>query len=106
MLTGLITFAFVVIHLAQLRWPRPADGTEGAALHAVLQQPLNLVLYGAGACAIGLHLLHGAEAAHRNLGWLTPTNSSALRLGGCLLAALVSAGFLFSSVGFAIGGAA
>ena len=106
MLTGLITFAFVVIHLQQLRWPRPADGAEGAALHAVLQQPLNLVLYGAGACAIGLHLLHGSEAAHRSMGWLTPTNSSALRLGGWLLAGLVSAGFLFSSVGLAIGGAA
>ena len=40
----------------------------------VLQQPLSLVVYAAGSLAIGLHLLHGAEAAHRNLGLLTPTN--------------------------------
>ena len=105
-LTGVITLCFALVHLQQLRWTRPADGAESAALIAVLQQPLNLVLYIGGSIAIGLHLLHGTEAAHRSLGWLNPANKSVLRQGGRLLAAFISAGFLLSSLGLAMGVAA
>ena len=37
-------------------------------LQQVLQQPLSLVVYAAGGLVLALHLLHGAEAAHRSLG--------------------------------------
>jgi succinate dehydrogenase / fumarate reductase cytochrome b subunit len=69
----------------------------------VLQQPISLAVYGLGALAIGLHLVHGAEAAHRSLGWLNPANKSAIRFGGRLLAALLSGGFLLISLGLALG---
>ena len=69
---GLISLGFLALHLQQLRWPRPADGLERELLQQVLRQPLSLAVYAAGSLAIGLHLLHGTEAAHRNLGLLTP----------------------------------
>ena len=103
---GLVTLVFLVIHLQQLRWPRPADGGERDALQAVLEHPTSLILYVAAAVALGLHLLHGAEAAHRSLGWLTPANSLILRQGGRLIAALIGGGFLLISVGIAWGIAA
>ena len=103
---GLISLGFLGLHLRQLRWPRPADGLEREVLQQVLLQPVSLVVYAAGSLAIGLHLLHGAEAAHRNLGWLTPANGPSLRWGGRLLASLIGAGFLLISLGLALGGVA
>ncbi len=92
-LAGVTLLGFLVLHLLQLRWPRPAAGAELAALRAVLQQPLSLVLYAAAALALALHLLHGTEAAHRSLGLLDPQNGRRIRLAGRGLALLLGAGF-------------
>ena len=100
---GLTTLGFLVLHLQQLRWPRPAVGEEAAMLIQVLQNPWNAALYAAAAVALALHLLHGAEAAHRSLGWLTPHNSGALRAGGGFLAALIGGGFLTVTLVLALG---
>ena len=100
---GLTTLGFLVLHLQQLRWPRPAVGKEAATLIQVLQNPWNAALYAAAAVALALHLLHGAEAAHRSLGWLTPHNSGALRAGGSFLAALIGGGFLTVTLVLALG---
>ena len=105
-MAGLLTLAFLVVHLNQLRWPRPAAGQEGAVLSSVLQQPLNALVYAAAALVLALHLLHGTEAAHRSLGWLNPANRSALRTGGRLLATMIGGGFLLISLSLALGGAA
>ena len=102
-IAGVITLGFLGLHLQQLRFPRPMDGHEREALVHVLHQPLSLAVYGLGALAIGLHLVHGTEAAHRSLGWLDPANKSAIRFGGRLLAALLSGGFLLISLGLALG---
>ena len=106
LVAGLITLGFLTLHLQQLRWPRPADGLEREVLLQVLLQPINLVVYAAGSLAIGLHLLHGAEAAHRNLGLLNPTNGPSIRWGGRLLASGIGGGFLLISLGLALGGLA
>jgi succinate dehydrogenase / fumarate reductase cytochrome b subunit len=82
-----------VLHLAQLRWHRPAAGAELAAVLAVLQAPWCLTLYTLAGAAAGLHLLHGGESALRRLGLLEPANAAALRLGGRGLALLLGAGF-------------
>ena len=103
---GLITLGFLALHLQQLRWPRPADGLEREVLQQVLLQPISLVIYAAGSLAIGLHLLHGTEAAHRNLGLLTPANGTGIRWGGRLLASGIGGGFLLISLGLALGGLA
>ena len=103
---GLFTLGFLALHLQQLRWPRPADGIELEVLQRLLQQPTTLVMYAAGSLAIGLHLLHGAEAAHRNLGLLTPANGTSIRWGSRLLASGIGGGFLLISLGLALGGLA
>ena len=103
---GVVTLGFLALHLQQLRWPRPSDGLEREVLQQVLRQPISLVVYAAGSLAIGLHLLHGAEAAHRNLGLLSPANSPNIRWGGRLLAMVIGGGFLLISLGLALGGLA
>lgn len=90
---GLVLLAFLGLHLAQLRWVRPADGAELAAVVQALAAPGVPLLYLAAAGALGLHVLHGSEAAHRRLGWLDPTNAGAIRLGARGLALLLAAGF-------------
>ena len=104
MAAGVITLGFLALHLQQLRWPRPSDGLERELLQQVLQQPISLVVYAAGSLAIGLHLLHGAEAAHRNLGLLSPANGPSIRWGGRLLATVIGGGFLLISLALAVGG--
>ena len=103
MAAGVITLGFLALHLQQLRWPRPSDGLERELLLQVLQQPISLVVYAAGSLAIGLHLLHGAEAAHRNLGLLNPANGPSIRWGGRLLASGIGGGFLLISLGLTLG---
>ena len=105
-IAGVITLGFLSLHLLQLRWPRPADGLEREVLQQVLRQPISLMIYAAGSVAIGLHLLHGAEAAHRNLGLLTPANGPSIRWGGRLLASVIGGGFLLICLGLALGGLA
>ena len=101
-LAGVITRGVIGLHLQLRRFPRPTEGHEREAVVHVLQQPFSLAVYCLGALAIGLHLVHGAEAAHRSLGWLDPSNKSSIRLGGRMLAARVSGGFLLISVGLAL----
>jgi succinate dehydrogenase / fumarate reductase cytochrome b subunit len=102
-IAGVLTLGFLGLHLQQLRFPRPMDGHEREALVHVLQQPFSLALYCLCALTIGLHLIHGAEAAHRSLGWLDPSNKSSIRFGGRMLAVLLSGGFLLISLGLGLG---
>lgn len=90
---GAALLAFLGVHLAQLRWVRPADGGELAGVVQALAAPGVPLLYLAAAGALGLHVLHGSEAAHRRLGWLDPINAGAIRLGARGLALLLAAGF-------------
>lgn len=91
--SGALLLLFLVVHIGQLRWHRPAAGAELAAVLAVLQAPWCLTLYAVAGAAAGLHLLHGTESAVRRLGMLEPANGAALRLGGRGLALLLGAGF-------------
>ncbi len=100
---GVGLLLFLAVHLGQLRWPRPSEGAERAALEAVLRQPAMLILYLAAAAAVGLHLLHGSEAAHRSLGLLDAGNGPRIRLGGRLLALVVATGFAAVTVALALG---
>ena len=90
---GALLLLFLAVHLLQLRWHRPAEGQELAALLAVLRSPASLALYGAGSLAAGLHLFHGHEAAHRSLGLLDPANGARIRALGRLVALLLGGGF-------------
>jgi succinate dehydrogenase / fumarate reductase cytochrome b subunit len=83
----------LVVHLAQLRWHRPAAGQELPALQAVLAQPASLLLYGIAGLAVALHLIQGVEAAHRSLGLLEPSSATSIRRWGRFAALLLGGGF-------------
>lgn len=104
-LSGALLLLFLAVHLAQLRWPRPPAGAELAALAAALSSPFALALYGAAGLAVGLHLLHGVESAHRGLGLLEPANGPAIRLAGRGLALLLGGGFALLPLALALRGA-
>ena len=95
---GVLLLLFLVVHLRQLRLPRPASGAELATLQATLSQPLSLALYLAAAVALALHLFQGAESAHRSLGLLDPANVGRIRFVGRLLAVLLAGGFALVAV--------
>jgi succinate dehydrogenase / fumarate reductase cytochrome b subunit len=91
--TGSLLLLFLVVHLLQLRWQRPAAGEELQTLLTVLESPASLALYVTGSLAVGLHLFHGHEAAHRSLGLLDPGNGARIRQVGRLLALGLGGGF-------------
>lgn len=101
--SGALLLLFLVVHLAQLRWVRPPDGGELAAVRAVLAQPQGWVLYGAAGLALALHLFQGVESAHRSLGLLDGANAGLLRWLGRLVAVLVGGGFCLVSLALAWG---
>jgi len=88
-----VLLVFLVVHLNQLRWPRPGPALEMARLAEALSAPWALVLYGAAGLAVGLHLFHGGEAAHRSLGLLEPANAGRIRRATRALALVVGGGF-------------
>ena len=90
---GLILLGFLVVHLLQLRWPRPPAGEELLALRVLLSAPANVGLYLLAAVAVSLHVFHGGEAAHRSLGLLDPANGFRIRHVFRVLALLVGGGF-------------
>ena len=100
--SGSVLLVFLVVHLRQLRWPRPGPGEELARLLQALDQPWALVLYGAAGLALGLHLFHGGEAAHRSLGLLDPASAGPIRGATRWLALLVGAGFVLVTLVLAV----
>jgi succinate dehydrogenase / fumarate reductase cytochrome b subunit len=101
---GVVLLGFLVLHLAQLRWPRPLAGAELAALEAVLANPWSLLLYFGSALALAVHLFHGGEAAHRSLGLLQPANASAIRATARLLGVLIGGGFVVVTLALVLPG--
>lgn len=92
-ISGAVLLVFLGLHLVQLRWPRPATGQELAQLQAALASPAVVLLYVAAALALGLHLHHGTEAAHRSLGLLDAASAGRIRTWGRGLALLLAGGF-------------
>ena len=102
--SGALLLVFLGVHLAQLRWHRPAPGQELAALLAVLGSPFGLALYVlAGAC-VALHLFHGHESAHRSLGLLDAANGGRIRIAGRLVAVGLGTGFALLPVALLLRG--
>lgn len=99
---GLLLLLFLLVHLVQLRWPRPVAGGELAALTAVLASPWSLALYLAAGLALALHMFHGGEAAHRSLGLLRASNANAIRIAARVLAVVAGGGFLVATLALAL----
>ena len=77
--TGVILASFLIIHLLQLRFPRPDDNLELISLKSKLGGVHILVLYSLASISLFFHMVHGIESGHRSLGILSQSNSLNIR---------------------------
>ena len=77
--TGVILVSFLIIHLIQLRFPRPGDNLELISLKNNLGGPHILVLYSLASISLFFHMVQGIESGHRSLGILSQSNSLNIR---------------------------
>ena len=93
-LTGVILTCFLLIHLFQLRLPRPVDNLELASLRESLEGIHILVLYSFASISLFFHLVQGIESGHRSLGILNQDNSLRIRYIGRFLSFLFGLSYL------------
>ena len=77
--TGLILASFLIIHLLQLRFPRPGDNLELTSLKNKLENVNILILYSLASISLFFHMVQGIESGHRSLGILSQSNSLNIR---------------------------
>ncbi len=77
--TGVILASFLIIHLLQLRFPRPGDNLELISLKNKLGGVHILVLYSLASISLFFHMVQGIESSHRSLGILSQSNSLNIR---------------------------
>ena len=77
--TGVILASFLIIHLLQLRFPRPGDNLELISLKSKLGGVHILVLYSLASISLFFHMVQGIESGHRSLGILSQSNSLSIR---------------------------
>ena len=77
--TGVILASFLIIHLLQLRFPRPSDNLELISLKSKLGGVHILVLYSLASISLFFHMVQGIESGHRSLGILSQSNSLNIR---------------------------
>ena len=64
--TGLILASFLIIHLLQLRFPRPGDNLELISLKNKLGGVHILVLYALASISLFFHMIKGIDTGHRS----------------------------------------
>ena len=96
-LTGIILTAFLILHLSQLRFPRPEANLELTFLKNNLESIHILLLYWLGAIALCFHMIQGIESAHRSIGILNKKNSLKIRNFGRLISIFFGILFCFMS---------
>jgi succinate dehydrogenase / fumarate reductase cytochrome b subunit len=110
LVTGLVIFVFLLMHLADLRlkvnplvdytpvYPTAerAEGTanEFKAVRQVLSSPVNVAVYLAGLVALGIHLTHGVRSALQSLGLAQRRWDSLIRLVSILFGWAIAVGFI------------
>ena len=77
--TGVILASFLIIHILQLRFPRPGDNLELISLKNKLGGVHILVLYSLASISLFFHMVQGIESGHRSLGILSQSNSLNIR---------------------------
>ena len=93
-LTGIILASFLIIHLFQLRFPRPGDNLELTSLKNKLEGVNVLVLYSLASVSLFFHMIQGVESGHRSLGITTQSNSLIIRYIGRLLSIIFGLSYL------------
>ena len=87
--TGIILASFLIIHLFQLRFPRPEDNLELTSLKNKLEDVNTLVLYSLTSISLFFHMVKGIESGHRSLGILSQNNSYNIRYIGRFISTII-----------------
>ncbi len=105
-ITGMIIFAFLIIHIWQFRFgPGESAGYttqlkagEARDLHRLVvetfKNPMFMVFYSVCMIVLGFHLRHGFWSAFQSLGLLNNQSREKLNKLSILLAAIIAGGFL------------
>lgn len=116
--TGLITLAFIVMHLITFKWgPGVAegyvtqvDGVQMRDLHRLVVEtfhnPVYVIVYVLAMIVLGFHLSHAFWSAFQSLGFYHDRYTRVLYAGGRIVAFLIALGFLVIPVWIYFAGAA
>jgi len=96
--TGIILASFLIIHLLQLRFPRPSENLELASLKNKLEGVHILVLYSLASISLFFHMVQGIESGHRSLGILSQSNSMNIRYISRFISILFGISYLIMTV--------
>ncbi len=92
--SGLILLLFLIIHLFQLRFPRPSINMELVSLKENLNGIHIIILYSLASISIFFHMVHGIESGHRSSGILIQSNALKIRSIGRLISVFFGLSFL------------
>ena len=93
-LTGMILASFLLIHLVQLRFPRPGDNLELTYLKNQLESINTFLLYSFASISLFFHMVQGVESGHRTLGILNQSNSLNIRYISRLISIIFGLSYL------------
>ena len=99
-LTGIILTCFLLVHLFQLRIPRPGDNLELASLKGSLEGIHIFVIYSLASISLSFHMVHGIESGHRSLGILNQINSLKIRYISRFISVLFGLSYLIMTFYF------
>jgi len=101
MITGVIIFAYLVLHIIDMKlnlrgFPSGLEGDENkfVQVKAVLSDLVTGTFYVISIIALGIHLSHGVSSACQTLGVNHPQWNKLIRIGGYLFAWGVAGGFI------------
>ena len=100
LISGVVIFAFLILHLIDFTFLQRPDIDYGSFEHnefakaaAILKTPLSALVYTVGCAVLGFHLAHGVSSAFQTLGWNHPRYEPLIRWAGVIFAVLIGVGF-------------
>jgi succinate dehydrogenase / fumarate reductase, cytochrome b subunit len=98
MITGLIGFAFLVVHIADFKlewmWTDALAGKSSAQkVGIILGDSVRSVIYLAGSLALGYHVSHGLQSACQTIGFNHPKYNRGLKIISIAFGIIVAIGF-------------
>lgn len=106
-LSGLVLFAFLVIHLASFFWPYRISNVGETDLYQVAVEkftnPLFTGFYIISFILLGMHIWHGFSSAFQTLGMRHPKYYPAIKGAGMFIAVGLPLGFAIIALYFLLG---
>lgn len=95
-LSGIVVLAFVLLHLADLRFGLRFNEAGLAPAQTVLQvlrDPISAMFYTVGSLLLGYHLFHGFQSSFQSLGFGGERLTRIVKIVGILFSVAIAVGF-------------